>query len=49
MICPPAVDLATVLEAVKGSQVLVGAQNMHYADEGAFTGEISPPCLSPWG
>ena len=38
VICPPAVDLAAVLEAVKGSQVLVGAQNMHYEDSGAFTG-----------
>ena len=41
VICPPAVDLATAVHSVKGSDVLVGAQNMHFAEEGAFTGEIS--------
>ncbi len=49
VICPPAVDLAAVLEAVKGSQVFVGAQNMHYEDSGAFTGETAPPMLVALG
>ena len=49
VICPPAVDLATVLHAVKGSDVMVGAQNMHYAEEGAFTGEISAAMLVALG
>ncbi len=49
VICPPDVDLPTVLEGVKGSQVLVGAQNMHYEDSGAFTGETSPPMLVALG
>jgi triosephosphate isomerase (TIM) len=49
VICPPAVDLAPVVELVKGSQVSVGAQNMHFDDAGAFTGEISPPMLLALG
>jgi triosephosphate isomerase (TIM) len=49
VICPPAVDLATTLHSVKGSEVLVGAQNMHFAEEGAFTGEISASMLVALG
>jgi triosephosphate isomerase (TIM) len=49
VICPPAVDLATALHSVKGSEVLVGAQNMHYAEEGAFTGETSASMLVALG
>jgi triosephosphate isomerase (TIM) len=49
VICPPAVDLAPVVELVKGSQVSVGAQNMHFDDAGAFTGEISPLMLLALG
>jgi triosephosphate isomerase (TIM) len=49
VICPPAVDLATALHAVKGSEVMVGAQNMHFAEEGAFTGEISASMLVALG
>ena len=48
-ICAPYVDLATVLHSVKGSDVLVGAQNMHYAEEGAYTGEISAAMLVALG
>jgi len=46
VICPPALDLATAVDAVKGTPIQIGAQNMHYAEEGAFTGEISPPMLT---
>jgi triosephosphate isomerase (TIM) len=49
VICPPFVDLATTLHGVKGSEVLVGAQNMHSAEEGAFTGEISASMLAALG
>jgi triosephosphate isomerase len=49
LICPPFVDLATALHTVKGSEVLVGAQNMHFAEEGAFTGEISAAMLGALG
>jgi triosephosphate isomerase len=49
VICPPAIDLTPVVEGVKGSHVAVGAQNMHYDDAGAFTGEISAPMLLALG
>ncbi len=45
VLCPPFVDLAVVVEAVKGSNIGVGAQNMHWEKEGAFTGEVSPTML----
>jgi triosephosphate isomerase (TIM) len=49
VVCPPSVDLATALHSLKGSQVEVGAQNMHFAEEGAYTGEISPSMLVALG
>jgi triosephosphate isomerase len=49
LVCPPSVDLATALHSVHGSEVLIGAQNMHYAEEGAFTGEISAGMLKGLG
>jgi triosephosphate isomerase (TIM) len=45
VVCPPYIDLHTAVAAVKGSNVFVGAQNMHWEKEGAFTGEISAPML----
>lgn len=45
ILCPPAISLAAVRDAVGVSLVAVGAQNMHFADSGAFTGEIAPPML----
>jgi len=45
VVCPPYVDLNAALEAAKGSHVNVGAQNVYWKDEGAFTGEISPSML----
>ena len=49
VICPPAIDLESVTHAVKTSDVLVGAQNMHFADDGAYTGEISASMLLALG
>src|SRR5664279_2474065 len=46
VVCPPYVDLQTAVAAVKGSNIAVGAQNMHWDKEGAFTGEISAPMLN---
>jgi triosephosphate isomerase len=46
LICPPFVDLHTAVEAARGSNVSVGAQNLHWAKEGAFTGEISALMLT---
>jgi triosephosphate isomerase len=45
VICPPAISLSIVLDTLSGSGLAVGAQNMHFADEGAYTGEISAPML----
>ena len=46
VVCPPFVSLAAVRDAVAGSGVAVGAQNMHADDSGAFTGEVAPPMLA---
>lgn len=43
--CVPAIDIVPVVEAVKGSNVAVGAENMYYEEKGAYTGEISPEML----
>lgn len=40
--CVPAIDIVPVVEAVKGTNVQVGAENMYIEEKGAFTGEISP-------
>lgn len=45
VLCPPFTLLHEVLEATKGTAVKVGAQNMDYRDDGAFTGEVSPVML----
>jgi len=42
IICPPFVSLAPVKELIKGSSVKLGAQNLYFAEKGAYTGEISP-------
>ena len=49
VICPPFCSLSIVLDALSGSGIAVGAQNMHFAEEGAFTGEISAPMLTSIG
>lgn len=43
--CVPAVDIVPVVEAVKGTNVEVGAENMYFEEKGAYTGEISPAML----
>ncbi|MBS1879834.1 MAG: triose-phosphate isomerase [Actinobacteria bacterium] len=45
VICPPFTALAEVVERRRGTAVKVAAQNMHEADSGAFTGEVSGPML----
>jgi len=49
VVCPPFTSVSVVIAAVTGSNVSVGAQNMHFADEGAFTGETSPVMLKAIG
>ncbi len=46
---PPAIDLPATIAAIDGSSIGVGAQNMHFADEGAFTGDISAPMITSMG
>jgi triosephosphate isomerase len=45
VLCPPAISISKVSEVVSGSQIAVGAQNMHYESSGAYTGEISAEML----
>lgn len=45
VICAPFTQLKDLKEAFKGSDVKVGAQNMHFEESGAFTGEVSPGML----
>lgn len=45
IICPPFIALDGVRDAVQGTKICIGAQNMHWEAEGAFTGEISPPMV----
>ncbi len=47
--CVPAIDIVPVAEAVKGTNVKVGAENFYIEDKGAYTGEISAPMLKDAG
>ncbi|MBR4015392.1 MAG: triose-phosphate isomerase [Anaerotignum sp.] len=47
--CVPFVDLHPVLEELKGTGIGVGAQNLHFEDSGAYTGEVSAPMLKEMG
>jgi triosephosphate isomerase len=48
-ICPPFLALGAMVDSTRGSRVEVYSQNMHQADSGAFTGEVSPPMLNEIG
>ena len=47
--CVPAIDIIPALEAVKGSNIEIGAENMYYEESGAYTGEIAPNMLTDVG
>jgi len=47
--CVPFVDLAVALKAAAGTKINIGAQNMHFMDSGAYTGEISADMLCDMG
>lgn len=49
LICPPFTSLYAIIDELKNSSIKVGAQNMHFEDDGAFTGEISPSMLKNMG
>ena len=45
VVCPPYIDLNTAITEVKGTTVAIGAQNLYWEKEGAYTGEVSPGML----
>lgn len=47
--CVPAIDIIPVVEATKGSNVNVGAENLYFEESGAYTGEIAPNMLTDAG
>jgi triosephosphate isomerase len=47
--CVPAIDIIPAMEAAKGSNIHIGAENMYYEEKGAFTGEIAPSMLTDVG
>ena len=49
VICAPFVDLQAALDATAGSNIMVGAENCHWAESGAFTAEVSAPMLKAMG
>jgi len=49
VICPPFTSLETAQQLLQGSPIVLGAQNMYYEDEGAFTGEVSAKMLKGVG
>lgn len=49
ILCVPYIDLFTAIEKARGTDIKIGAQNMHYKDNGAFTGEISAKMLQDIG
>lgn len=49
VVCVPFTDIPAVSAAVKGSNIHLGAQNVHFAEKGAFTGEISAAMLKEFG
>jgi triosephosphate isomerase len=49
VVCPPDIDLPAALESANGSNLSIGAQNVHWKAEGAFTGETSAPMLLALG
>lgn len=49
VVCVPAIDIPAVSEALKGTNIRLGAENVHFAEKGAYTGEISSAMLKEYG
>ncbi len=49
VVCVPLIDIIPVKQAVEGTNIKVGAQNMYFEDKGAYTGEVAPGMLSDAG
>ena len=47
--CVPAIDIIPAMEAAKGTNIQIGAENMYFEEKGAYTGEISPKMLNDAG
>ncbi len=47
--CPPFIDLIPAVEATKGTNIKIGAQNMYYEESGAYTGEVAPNMVKEAG
>ena len=47
--CVPAISLTTAIDAAKGTNIAIGAENMFYEESGAYTGEIAPNMLTDIG
>ncbi len=47
--CVPAIDIIPAMEAAKGSNIQIGAENMYFEEKGAYTGEIAPAMLTDVG
>ncbi|MBK8906304.1 MAG: triose-phosphate isomerase [Anaerolineaceae bacterium] len=48
VVCPPFIALPAVADALQATEIGVGAQNMHFAENGAYTGELAPNMLTPY-
>lgn len=49
VICPPAINIPAAFQAISGTNIKLGAQNIHWEEFGAFTGEISAKMLKEYG
>src|SRR6266702_4366725 len=49
LVAPPFLTIPAVSQALAGSSILLGAQNMHFEPKGAFTGEVAPAMLKAFG
>src|SRR5271167_1973986 len=49
LLAPPFLTIPAVSQALAGSSILLGAQNVHFESKGAFTGEVSAPMLQVFG
>ena len=47
--CPPFISLMVAVEAVKGTNIKIGAQNMYFEENGAYTGEVAPDMIAECG
>jgi triosephosphate isomerase (TIM) len=48
VLCPPFLAIPTVYEALQAGKIGIGAQNMHFEEKGAYTGEVAPSMLAPF-